>query len=83
MNLFVTFLSFISYPSHISSGRCCNWQMLDFSWWYIAQETRDLEGKERFLVFDVGLNIVGNYPEWYIIWHEKGGALKVWFAKLI
>ena len=43
----------------------------------IPQETRDKELKETFIVLDIGLSIHGYFPEWYIIWHTKRGALKV------
>ena len=43
----------------------------------IPQETRDKEGKETFIVLDIDLSIHGYFPEWYITWHEKRGALKV------
>ena len=46
----------------------------------IPRETHDKEGKETFIVLDINMSIHGHFPEWYIIWHEKRGALKVSIA---
>ena len=72
-NSLETFLLFICYYSaeDVAIGKCLTVVG------GIAQETRDQEGKERLIVFDIALTIVGYFPEWYITWHEKRGALKV------
>ena len=39
-------------------------------------DTRDEEGKERFLVMDVSAHIHGDYPQWYIQ-RDSSGSLQV------
>ena len=48
----------------------------------VGKDTRDKDGKETFIVMDIGSNIHGDYPDWYYTWHEKRGALKVHFLLL-
>ena len=47
----------------------------------IAQETRDKEGKDTFIVLDINQKIHGHFPEWYMNYHSKSGTLKVLYAK--
>ena len=37
----------------------------------VAQETRDKEGKETFIVLDINHSIHGHFPEWYINYHKR------------
>ena len=46
-----------------------------------AHTTRDKDGKDTFIILDINHKIHGYFPEWYISFHNKGGALKVVYAQ--
>ena len=43
----------------------------------ILKGTRDIEGKETFIVFEINTHITGHFLKWYFKAHHKMGTLKV------
>ena len=74
ISLLYTFNNFFFFWLSVEDLKICKCLILVGG---IAQETRDKEGKETFVVLDINHVIHAHFPDWYITYHHKRGALKV------